>query len=380
VSIFDHNDPVPVFSVGNASVTEGEGRATITVTRTYDLSGTAVLDYRTVDKDTFSVGCSDATGNRGAAFARCDFVTTFGSLYFAVGETQKTITIPIVDDGHDEGAETFAVYVYNLSLQPSSARDGTVTIQDDDAPGAANPIFTTAFFVRQHYLDFLSREPEAGEPWSGILNRCPNVNDDPGCDRITVSQSFFRSPEFQMKGFYIFRLYKLAFNRLPGYAEMVYDMSFMAGATEAEVYARKAQITNSLARRTFENLSFPLTNSAYVSTLLGRYQLTQITTPDPAHPDGTAKVTLTQMALVNQLNTYLLTRTQVFRAVADSDEAKEREFNNAFVATQYYNYLHRTPDEAGYKAWLGVLEGGDIRTMVNGFMNSAEYRLRFGSL
>ena len=31
-----------------------------------------------------------------------------------------------------------------------------------------------------------------------------------------------------------------------------------------------------------------------------------------------------------------------------------------------------------YEAWLGVLQRGDIRTMVNGFLNSTEYRLRFG--
>ena len=55
------------------------------------------------------------------------------------------------------------------------------------------------------------------------------------------------------------------------------------------------------------------------------------------------------------------------------------EFNNAFVAMQYYGYLRRKPEAAGYQAWLRVLQGGDIRTMVNGFMNSTEYRLRFGS-
>jgi hypothetical protein len=375
------NDQTPVFSVNDASVTEGEGRATLTVTRTHDLSGVAVLDYRTQDADDFTVGCSDATGNGGSAYARCDFATTFGRLDFAVGETQKTFTIPIIDDGHDEGAETFRVFFFNPSIRDAPTYTKTITIQDNDGAGTANPIFTTPFFVRQHYLDFLSREPEAGEPWSAVLNNCSDVNNDPSCDRLTVSQSFFRSPESQLKAFYVFRLYKMVFKDLPSYRWMVEDMSLMAGATEAEVYARKALLASAFARR-LESQSYLsyVPNTTYVSRLLGKYQLKQITTPDPAHPDGTAKVTLTQSALVNGLKSNTLTRAMVLRAVADSDEVMAREFNNAFVAMQYYGYLHRTPDAAGYNAWLEVLRRGDTRTMVNGFMNSAEYRLRFGRL
>jgi hypothetical protein len=90
-------------------------------------------------------------------------------------------------------------------------------------------------------------------------------------------------------------------------------------------------------------------------------------------------VTLTQAALITQLDSHALTRAQVFRAVADSDEVNAREFNNAFVAMQYYGYLRRKPEQAGYEAWLAVLQRGDIRTMINGFLNSTEYRLRFGN-
>ena len=75
-----------------------------------------------------------------------------------------------------------------------------------------------------------------------------------------------------------------------------------------------------------------------------------------------------------------ITRAQVLRAVADSDEVSAREFNNAFVAMQYYGYLRRKPEAAGYNAWLEVLQPGDTRTMVKGFMNSIEYKLRFGGL
>jgi hypothetical protein len=121
-----------------------------------------------------------------------------------------------------------------------------------------------------------------------------------------------------------------------------------------------------------------MTNAQYVSALLGRYNLTQIMTPDPAHPDGATKVMLTNTELTSRLDAGTLTRAQVLRAVADSDVVGAQEVNNAFVGMQYYGYLRRKPDDAGFRAWLGVLQSGDVRTMVNGFLNSTEYRLRFG--
>ena len=56
----------------------------------------------------------------------------------------------------------------------------------------------------------------------------------------------------------------------------------------------------------------------------------------------------------------------------------DAEFDNVFVAMQYYGYLRRKPEPSGYEAWLRVLRPGDTRTVVNGFLNSAEYKLRFG--
>ncbi|HUE84317.1 MAG TPA: DUF4214 domain-containing protein, partial [Pyrinomonadaceae bacterium] len=75
-----------------------------------------------------------------------------------------------------------------------------------------------------------------------------------------------------------------------------------------------------------------------------------------------------------------LTRAQVLRMIADSDQVFSLEFNQAFVAMQYFGYLRRAPEQAGFDDWLNFLNANptDFRTMVNGFMNSIEYRLRFG--
>ncbi|HEY0099416.1 MAG TPA: Calx-beta domain-containing protein, partial [Pyrinomonadaceae bacterium] len=390
------NDPsmpeAPTLQFGAASyaVGEEEGRVTVQVTLTGGSVGGVSVDYRTVDTDAFTVSCDDPANNNGGAFARCDFATTVGRLDFAAGETQKTISVPLINDTHDEAAETFQIVLSNASgvAVLGTNSNTTVIVQDDDPLRAANPIFTTSFFVRQHYLDFLSREPEANEPWSAILNNCPDVlnldaaSPSAACDRITVSRSFFGSPEFRLKGFSVFRFYKLVFNRLPEYTEIVSDMSFVAGATAEEVFARKAQLATAFTQRQeFTNAYGGLSNTGYVEALLGRYGLNSVRTNSPQRPDDDAlKVILTQADLIGGLNAGTLTRAQVLRAVADSDEVGALEFDNAFVAMQYYGYLRRKPEPAGYEAWLKVLRRGDIRTMVNGFLYSAEYKLRFGRL
>lgn len=121
-----------------------------------------------------------------------------------------------------------------------------------------------------------------------------------------------------------------------------------------------------------------MTNSQYVATLMNRYQLTQLVRPDPAQPDTGGKVTLTSGELTARLNANRLSIAQVLRAVSDSDALGAAEFNNAFVGMHYYGYLRRKPDQGGFNAWLSVLKAGDVRTMINGFLNSTEYKLRFG--
>ena len=51
-----------------------------------------------------------------------------------------------------------------------------------------------------------------------------------------------------------------------------------------------------------------------------------------------------------------------------------------FIDLLYQAILRRAPEPAGYQAWLDYLNAHptDFRTMVNGFVNSIEYRLRFG--
>jgi photosystem II stability/assembly factor-like uncharacterized protein len=372
------------FLFGAAAYAAGESDAAgaqLTVVRAGDNTFPASVSYATVD-DPAAVPCADQGT---AAYARCDYATTVDTLFFAAGETAKTVRVPLIDDGHAEHAETFHVALSQpaegaaLGARPVAA----VTIADNDTGATPNPIFDNAFFVRQQYLDFLSREPEqAGfDAWLGVLERCPDVNADPACDRNLVSSSFFRSAEFELKGRFVYNFYKVAFGRLPLYAEITPDMRAVTGQTQNEVFFKRHLFTEAFARRPGFKAAFDTkTNAEYVDALAAPYGLTQITTPDISDPEGSRKVTLTRAELTGRLNGGGYNRGQVLRAFAQSDEVGRAEFNRAFVAMQYFGYLRRDAEPSGFNAWLAYLDShpGDYRTMVDGFVNSVEYVLRFG--
>jgi hypothetical protein len=381
VSTAQSPPPTVQFSTPNYSAGEGTGLATISVTRAGDTTNSVSVKYMTVDNPS-AVRCDAAST---IAFARCDYATTVDTLTFAPGEVTKTFTIPLVNDAHDEGNEVVTLRL----LSPTGGIAGatttaTLTITDNDTGVSTNPISDSGFFLRMQYLDFLNREPDPNgfQNWLNLLNSCPSVNNSPTCDRIFVSGvGFFRSLEFQLKGGYVFRFYPLAFGRLPAYDEITPDMRAVTGQTPKEVFTKKADFADSFAQRPeFQNLYGGLSNSGYVTALLSRYGLVSISTPEPLSPDGAFKVQLTAVDLINLLNLGVLSRAQVLRAVADSDQVSFAEFNRTFVAMQYYGYLRRTPEQPGYNNWLNYLNTHptDSRTMVNGFLNSTEYRLRFG--
>src|SRR6185295_19491196 len=87
-------------------------------------------------------------------------------------------------------------------------------------------------------------------------------------------------------------------------------------------------------------------------------------------------------SLVAGLNAATETRATVLRKIAEAEEMQTREFNAAFVAMQYFGYLRRDPDTAGFNFWLNKLNafnGNFVNAeMVKAFISAAEYRQRFG--
>jgi len=145
--------------------------------------------------------------------------------------------------------------------------------------------------VRQHYLDFLSREPEVGEPWTALLNNCSDVNNNPLCDRLTVSAAFFGSPEFQLKGYFVYRS--------TSWRSIVYALQRV---DSRHASSDRANAGRSVSEEGGIHECVCATNGVCNISLMpptstcrryGSLQSVADHTPDPAAPDGTNKVTLT---------------------------------------------------------------------------------------
>ena len=69
----------------------------------------------------------------GTAVADEDYTATSGTLVFAAGETQKTVSVRVLDDGHDEGSETLTFTLSNASGARIADGEATGTINNSDA-------------------------------------------------------------------------------------------------------------------------------------------------------------------------------------------------------------------------------------------------------
>jgi len=353
------------------NVDEGVGSLRIKVRRTGSTTPEAAVEVASESFDNQPCNTVD-----GKARPRCDYSTTVARLRFAPGEVEKTVTIFITDDSYQEGVESFRLALGNSTGGYTVEEPlAIIRITDNDAVAGPNPINTAPFLVRQQYLDFLYREPEADgfQAWVGVLQNCAfeghfgpgKSGSDPNCDRITVSSSFFRSKEFQIKGYFVYRFYRASLGRQPTYEEFLRDITSISGQTDAEVNARLEAFAGEWVKRAdFKAIYDPLSNQGYVDKLV-----------------QTAGVTLTNRGqLISDLGAGRRTRAEVLRVVVDSAELFNREYNAAFVLMQYFGYLQRDPDPVGYQRWLDFLNAsGDYRTMIFGFLYSQEYQSRYGA-
>lgn len=341
------------------------------VTRTGDLTHPVTVEYATNDN------CRDAlrvpkTPCAGSASDRSDYVSATGTLRFATGEATKTISLTTIDDAKVEGDESLSLVLTNATgATLGEQHSASVIITDNDTSAdAANPIDEPRFFVRMHYLDFLGREPEprGWDDWVGVWTRCPNIFTDSSCGRVTISSSFFRSREFYVKGYFIYRFYRVALGRRPTYAEFVRDLPLLTAQTGEELKARQDEYNLAwMHRAEFTPTANTFPGEQYINRLLQNVGVT-------------LTGAVTRETLVADLHNERRTRAGVLRAIVEHPSVEHAEYNGAFVTMQYFGYLKRDPDADGFTNWLNYLNANptDFRTMVHGFVVSNEYRSRFG--
>jgi hypothetical protein len=368
------NTSIFYFGSANYVAAEDSGKAEVTVVRSGDISSAASVDYATTD---------------GTASERSDYSTALGTLRFQPGEAAKTFTVLITDDGDAQGDETVILSLTNAAgaaLIGAPAR-AFLTITDDQGPSTGNPIDDSQFFVRQHYADFLNREPDPPGLafWTNELESCGADSLCQESKRIHVSAAFFLSIEFQQTGYMVYRLHQAAFGAGPllNFRTFVRDTQevgrgvvVLAPGWEQQLEANKQAFVAAFAARPEFTARYPQGMSAalFVDSL----------NANAGGPLSRAE----RDALVADLTSGAKTRAQALRVVADHPVLVRREFNRAFVYMQFVGYLRRGPSDApdnnldGYNFWLSKLDqfgGNFVRAeMVKAFTSSAEYRRRFG--
>ncbi|HEV7474909.1 MAG TPA: DUF4214 domain-containing protein [Pyrinomonadaceae bacterium] len=243
--------------------------------------------------------------------------------------------------------------------------------------GSVNRIDTPEYFVRQHYLDFLGREPdESGfNFWSNQILECSG---DAACVEqrtINVSAAYFLSIEHQNTGGLVNGLYRASYGRAPSFAEFMPDTATVAQGVivgtmpnwqEVLLANKEAFVAAWVQRPAFQAAYGGLVNGDFVDALI-------------SHTGGSFNGD--REALVNGLNAGTMTRATALRQIAENDGFVSAKRNENFVRMQYFGYLRRDPDAAGEAFWLNKLNefGGNFERaeMVKAFLVSGEYRDRF---
>jgi hypothetical protein len=255
--------------------------------------------------------------------------------------------------------------------------------------------------VRQHYSDFLNRQPDSLglSFWTSQITSC---GADPVCisdKRVNVSAAFYLSIEFQQTGYLVERIYKAAYGDSSGmstlggahplsvpiirFSELLNDsqsigQGLIVGQTgwETVLENNKQTYVNNFVTLNRFTTAFPntMTDAQFVDTL-------NANAGNPLSPAERSQ-------LVSDLSATTKTRAQVLRAVAEDPDLNTAEFNRAFVLMQFFGYLRRNPSDApdadytGFDFWLSKLNqfnGNFVNAeMVKAFITSSEYRQRFG--
>lgn len=377
------------FASSSASVNESSGKIDVTVNRSGNTAVGATVDFTT----------SDVTADR-----RKDYTQTLGTLIFNPGETSKTISILLTDDTFAEATESFTISLSNSNgTTVGSPGLMTVSIISNDAVSGPNPVewnsnFSSTFFVRQHYIDMLNREPDSSGLafWVNEIESCGANQQCREVKRINVSAAFFLSIEFQETGYLVYRLYKAAYGDttsptvsgtvpiirlnefLPDTVRIGRNVQVGIGDWQTQLETNKDALAVEFVQRQRFLTAFPI--SMTPTQFIDKLNLNA----------GLVLSSGERTQLINELtsNNTVSGRASALRKVAEDADLRQRELNRAFVLMQYYGYLRRNPDDpqdtnfGGWKFWLDKLDlfNGNFvgAEMIKAFLLSVEYKQRFG--
>ena len=309
---------------------------------------------------------------------------TFSSLILKVPSRDMTLILMANSDGLSAPFSNALGGVGDVTGSPFA--NLFLQMLDDPEAFEGNPIDVDQSFARQHYRDFLNREPDSAGLafWTNEIAQCGADAQCRESKRVNVSAAFFLSIEFQQTGYLVYRAHQAAFKT----GERLRLSTFL---TDTQNVARSVVVGRDGWEEWLEQ-----NKQVYFRSFVARPEFLA------AYPEASSAVqfidaldantgnSLSQPErddLAGRLNAGVIDRAQALRAVVEGANFQRREFNRAFVLMQYFGYLRRNPDDApdanfdGYNFWLAKLNqfGGNYldAEMVKAFLASVEYRQRF---
>lgn len=369
--------------------------------------------------ETTFVSCNSSAGGVCAGDTNRRTIT-FASL--GLGASATITLVARVNNSVIDGSILTNKASATSSTADINSANNAATISTIALSSAKNPLDADQFFARQHYYDFLNREPDGPglAHWTAEVTDCNDpTKRQPGeslaqCrerKRANTSAAFFFSPEFQNTGSFVLRVYwgtlgKLPSAQCPGvpfgllgncrpqYSQYVSDAAQLSQgivindklAPDVINANKHAFVDQFVSRAEFKARYDGLTNAQFVDRLV---QTTGVTLTSAERDALIAE-------LANGGGTDAAKASVVFKVVDGTQTITdgalvfqtrygqafyEKEFDAAFVFMEYLGYLHRNPDQAGYDFWLTKLKqyGNFVDAqMVLAFILSPEYRSRFG--
>jgi uncharacterized repeat protein (TIGR01451 family) len=360
------------FPTGTTSVSiqDGTGNANcnfrITVTGSPTATGSEVAGTIVDDQDkpiegvTINLSGSDSRKTITDASGRYSFADVTGNGFFNVTPSRVNYEFtPAMRSFSQIGQSTEAIFTAISTGQKE------------------NPIDTADYFVRQHYLDFLGREPdEAGFTfWTDQILVCGGDAECIDQRRENVSAAYFLSIELQQTLSLVDGAYRASYGRRPSFAEFMPDAAVVARNVivgrgdwiQQLANNKEAFVADFVNRPAFRAAYGGMDNSSFVDTLISYTDV--------------AFTVAERDALVSGLGTGQMTRAAALRSIAENSRFVSAKRNEAFVMMEYFGYLRRDPDAGGFQFWLDKLNqfNGNFEQaeMVRAFIVSTEYRERF---
>jgi len=266
----------------------------------------------------------------------------------------------------------------------------------------------TDYFVHQHYVDFLDREPDAAgfDFWANQILSCGANQPCIEARRINTSAAFYLSIEFQQTAYLVERFYKTAYGDFNGTStdrgtthqlavpivrlnellmdtvQINQDVVVLRAGWANVLETNKQNFAAQFVQRARFAAAFPLSTTPRVFVETLNQNAGNVLS-------SSERGTLIGLfgSAIDTSN--LDTRAQILRQIAENRTLYDSEFNRAFVLMQYFGYLRRNPNDApeatrdytGYEFWLRKLNqfnGNFVEAeMVKAFITSVEYNQRF---